>query len=140
METEKTNPTPLEPSPESQAKDAPGAQPAAAVGDEPARPPLTREGILEALRPIVDPEIRLSIVDLGLIYDAAVLAGGKCVEIRMTLTTPMCPYGPMLMTQVQDVANTLPGVQDAKIILVWEPPWDPRTMASEFAKDKLNIW
>lgn len=102
--------------------------------------PLTKDVVFEALRPIIDPEIRLSIVDLGLIYDVHVAGEGKFVEIRMTLTTPMCPYGPMLMTQVQDVANTLPGVQDAKIVLVWEPPWDPRTMASDFAKDKLNIW
>ena len=103
-------------------------------------PLLTREVIFEALRPVVDPEIRLSIVDLGLVYDAIVAREGKFVEIKMTLTTPMCPYGPMLMTQVQDVVNTLPGVEDAKIPLVWEPPWDPKTMASDYAKDKLNIW
>ena len=105
-----------------------------------AAPKLTSEGILEALRPIIDPEIRLSIVDLGLIYGVHVSSDSRHVEIKMTLTTPMCPYGPMIMTQVQDVANTLPGVQDARITLVWEPPWDPKTMASDDAKDKLNIW
>ncbi|MBI4603999.1 MAG: metal-sulfur cluster assembly factor [Planctomycetes bacterium] len=90
--------------------------------------------------PIVDPEIRIGIVDLGLIYDVVFSNVGKAVEIKMTLTTPMCPYGPMLLTQVQDVANTLPGVEDARVTLVWDPPWDPRTMASDFAKDRLNIW
>ena len=103
-------------------------------------PKLTKEEVLEALKPIVDPEIRIGIVDLGLIYDVLVKNEGKSVEVKMTLTTPMCPYGPMLMTQVEDVANTMPGVENAKITLVWEPPWDPRTMASDYAKDKLNIW
>ena len=103
-------------------------------------PPLTKESVLECLRPVIDPEIRLSIVDLGLIYDVILSNEGKSCEIKLTLTTPMCPYGPMLMTQVQDVANTLPGVEDARVTLVWEPPWDPRTMASDYAKDKLNIW
>jgi len=131
MQTEQSNPTNVPPAPEAPAGAVPGA---------PEGIPLTKEVVLEALRPVIDPEIRLSIVDLGLIYDVHVSGDSKWVEIKMTLTTPMCPYGPMLMTQVQDVANTLPGVQNAKITLVWEPPWDPRTMASDYAKDKLNIW
>jgi metal-sulfur cluster biosynthetic enzyme len=101
---------------------------------------LTKEDVYEALKPIIDPEIRLSIVDLGLIYDAHLWNEGKGVEVKMTLTTPMCPYGPMLMTQVQDAVNVLPGVDDGKVTLVWEPPWDPKTMASDHAKDKMNIW
>ena len=63
---------------------------------------------------------------------------GKGLEVKMTLTTPMCPYGPMLLSQVQELANSMPNVQDAKVTLVWEPPWDPKTMASDYAKDKLN--
>ena len=43
-------------------------------------------------------------------------------------------------SEVQDVVNTLPGVEDGKVTLVWEPPWDPKTMASDYAKDKMNIW
>ena len=101
---------------------------------------ITKEGVLEALKPIVDPEIRLGIVDLGLVYDVLVRNEGKGIEIKMTLTTPMCPYGPMILSQVQEVANSMPGVEDAKITLVWEPPWDPRTMATEEVRDKLNIW
>ncbi|HZN59559.1 MAG TPA: metal-sulfur cluster assembly factor [Planctomycetota bacterium] len=134
-------------SPSSEAPASPGASappptggPDAPAGEQTSAHPFTREDIFEALRPIVDPEIRLSIVDLGLVYDAKVANEGKYVEVKMTLTTPMCPYGPMLLTQVQDVVNTLPGVEDAKVTLIWEPPWDPRTMASEYAKDKLNIW
>jgi metal-sulfur cluster biosynthetic enzyme len=125
------------------ASSPPLAVPAPAAGEEKEYEdfsPLTKESVLESLRPVIDPEIRLSIVDLGLIYDVILSNEGKSCEIKLTLTTPMCPYGPMLLTQVQDVANTLPGVEDARVTLVWEPPWDPRTMASDHAKDKLNIW
>ena len=101
---------------------------------------LTKEAVLESLKPIVDPEIRLGIVDLGLIYDVLVENEGKKLEVKMTLTTPMCPYGPMLVGQVQDVINTMPGVEEGKVILVWNPPWDPRTMATDDVKDKLNLW
>jgi len=101
---------------------------------------LTKEQVLDALKPVVDPEIRLGIVDLGLIYGVDFENDGKKLVVRMTLTSPMCPYGPMLMGQVQDVINCFPGVEEAKVELVWEPPWDPRTMASDEAKDVLKIW
>ena len=101
---------------------------------------LTKEAVLESLKPIVDPEIRLGIVDLGLIYDVLVENEGKKLEVKMTLTTPMCPYGPMLVGQVQEVINGMPGVEEANVTLVWNPPWDPRTMATDDVKDKLNLW
>lgn len=101
---------------------------------------LTKEGVLESLKVVVDPEIRLGIVDLGLIYDVLVENEGKQLEVKMTLTTPMCPYGPMLVGQVQEIINTMPGVEEAKVTLVWNPPWDPRTMATDDVKDKLNLW
>jgi metal-sulfur cluster biosynthetic enzyme len=100
----------------------------------------TKEDILSSLRHVVDPEIRIGIVDLGLIYDVLVEDGGKKIDVQMTLTTPMCPYGPMILTQVQDVLNATPGVEEGKVSLVWEPPWNPKTMASEAARLKLNIW
>lgn len=101
---------------------------------------LTKEQVLEALKPIVDPEIRLSIIDLGLVYGVDFENEGKKLVVRMTLTSPMCPYGPMLMGQVQDVINCFPGLEEASVQLVWEPPWDPRIMASDEAKDILRIW
>jgi metal-sulfur cluster biosynthetic enzyme len=101
---------------------------------------ITRESILESLKPIVDPEIRIGIVDLGLIYDVLVEEGGKKVEVKMTLTTPMCPYGPMILTQVKDVVDATPGIEESKVTVLWDPPWDPRTMASEAARLKLQIW
>jgi metal-sulfur cluster biosynthetic enzyme len=101
---------------------------------------LTKEAVLESLKPIVDPEIRLGIVDLGLIYDVLVENDGKKLEVKMTLTTPMCPYGPMLVGQVQEIIKTMPGIEEGIVTLVWNPPWDPRTMATDNVKDKLNLW
>jgi metal-sulfur cluster biosynthetic enzyme len=101
---------------------------------------LTSEQVIEALKPIMDPEIHLGIVDLGLVYGADFEDEGKKLTVRMTLTSPMCPYGPMLLSQVQDVISCLPGISEAKVALVWDPPWNPREMASDEAKDALNIW
>ena len=101
---------------------------------------LTKEDILDALQSVVDPEIGLGIVELGLVYDVAVEDEGKKLQVKMTLTTPMCPYGPMLVGQVEEVLKATPGVEAVDVALVWDPPWDPRTMASDEAKDKLMIW
>jgi metal-sulfur cluster biosynthetic enzyme len=101
---------------------------------------LSKEEVLEKLKPVVDPEMQIGIVDLGLIYDAIVGNEGKSVEVKMTLTTPMCPYGPMLVGQVRDLLGAIPGVEECRVDLVWDPPWDPRTMASDEAKDQLMIW
>ena len=99
----------------------------------------TREDVYNALRPITDPEIRLGIVDLGLIYDVSVEDDGQ-VRVRMTLTTPACPYGETLLNMVHKAAQALPGVTAVEVSLVWDPPWDPKEMASDEAKDVLGIW
>jgi len=99
----------------------------------------TKDQLYEALMPIQDPEIRIGVVDLGLIYDIEVTNTGAAT-VKMTLTTPACPYGEMLVSQVQKTVEEFPGVTDAKVDLVWEPMWDPREMASDFAKDQLGIW
>ena len=101
---------------------------------------ITKEAVLELLRPIMDPEIQIGIVDLGLIYDVSIGNEGKKVEVKMTLTALGCPYGPMLLAQVEDAIRLLPGVEETNVSLVWDPPWDPRTMASDEAKDQLMIW
>ena len=80
-----------------------------------------------------------------MIYDVEVSEhkekpGQANVVVKMTLTTPACPYGEMLIAQAQKAVTDFPNVHDAKIDLVWEPPWDPREMASDFAKDQLGIW
>ena len=102
--------------------------------------PVTRDMVFEALKPIEDPEIHLGIVDLGLVYGADVAKEGKEVTVSMTLTSPACPYGPMIIDQVRAVAKKLPGVERAEVLVVWEPAWDPRTMAADHVKDILGIW
>ena len=100
----------------------------------------TRETVIEALRPIHDPELMVSIVDLGLVYDAVVSDDGKKVEVSMTLTSPGCPIGPELMAAVDHTARLVPGIEEVQVRLVWEPPWDPTKMASDAAKEQLGIW
>ena len=102
-------------------------------------PVPTKEAIIEALRPVQDPEIRIGVVDLGLIYDADVSDEGEVV-IKMTLTTPACPYGEMLLSQVHRAAEEMDGVTKVQVVLVWEPVWNPEEMASDLAKDQLGIW
>ena len=99
----------------------------------------TREEIFDALRPVQDPEIRIGIVDLGLIYDVDIDDSGA-VKVKMTLTTPGCPYGEMLMIGAHRAVEELEGVTEVEIILVWDPVWDPEEMCSDLAKDHLGIW
>jgi metal-sulfur cluster biosynthetic enzyme len=101
---------------------------------------LTPEFVREALKPVVDPEIFISIVDLGLIRDVVVAEGGAKVRVVMTLTTPFCPEGPMIVEQVKQIVASLPGVQESEVELVWSPPWDPRKEASDEVKAELGIW
>ncbi len=100
---------------------------------------LTRELIIEKLKPIEDPEINISVVDLGLIYDVAIFEGEN-VEITMTLTTPACPYGPILVSQVEEAIKNIEGVKKVTVYTVWDPPWNPVEMASDYAKDELGLW
>lgn len=100
--------------------------------------PPTEEEIRIALRPIQDPEIHLGILDLGLIYGVQSEPNGT-VRVRMTLTSPACPVGPLLQAQVHSAVLKLPGVKEVKVELVWNPPWDPRTMASDEIKMELGL-
>src|SRR3989338_7719068 len=93
--------------------------------------------VIEALRTIFDPEIPVNIYDLGLVYDVKVDAAGA-VEIRMTLTSPQCPVAQSLPAEVQAKVKEVPGVTEAKVDVVWEPPWDPAKM-SEAAKLQLGM-
>jgi len=98
-----------------------------------------RDNIVEALRPIQDPEIRIGIIDLGLIYDIDV-GDNNDVRIKMTLTTPACPYGEMLLGMAHRAAEKVEGVRSVEVVTVWDPPWDPKEMCSDLAKDQLGIW
>ncbi|MFH1176305.1 MAG: metal-sulfur cluster assembly factor [Acidobacteriota bacterium] len=100
---------------------------------------LTVELVREALRPIQDPEIAYSILELGLIRGIEITAEGA-VKVTMTLTTPFCPEGPLIMAAVESAVRGLPGVTAAAIELQWNPPWDPKKDASEEVKAELGIW
>jgi metal-sulfur cluster biosynthetic enzyme len=101
---------------------------------------LTPESVRDALRPIEDPEIGFSLVDLGLIRAIDVSPDGATVKITMTLTTPFCPEGPFLVEAVKQAAAALPGVTQADVELVWSPPWDPKTEATEDVRAALGFW
>ncbi len=102
---------------------------------------LTEKEILEVLKPIEDPELHLGIVDLGLIYGAEIAEeeGGAVVDLKMTFTSPFCPYGPQLKASILQTIETLPQVKEAKVNVVFTPVWDPRTMATEECKIALGL-
>lgn len=107
---------------------------------DPARTAPTPEAIVEALRPVEDPEIGISIVDLGLLRGVEVEDETGKVLVTMTLTSPMCPLGPQIMAAVKSAAAAVPGVGEAGVQLVWSPPWDPRLDATDDVKAELGIW
>ena len=98
----------------------------------------TDEELLEKIREVKDPEIDQSIVDLGLVYDVEWDDG--TVNVKMTLTSPGCPLGPVIRGGVYAKVKSLPGVEDVDVEIVWSPPWDPKTMASDDVKMALGIW
>jgi metal-sulfur cluster biosynthetic enzyme len=101
----------------------------------------TEHEIMSALRAVYDPELGISIVDLGLVYGVNPIEEENKVIVDMTLTTPACPLGPMIKTQAHAVlTSNFDAIRDVDINLVWTPRWDPRTMASEEAKAELGIW
>jgi len=99
--------------------------------------PALQEKVLEALKTVRDPEIPVNLVDLGLIYELMVNKDGT-VYVEMTLTTPACPVAGGLPGQVQEAIAAVPGVQDARVKLVWSPPWT-RDRMSEEAKLELGL-
>ena len=108
-----------DPTVETTAAAAPGDRSAAATGGT----ALTPEGIREALKAVVDPEIGLDLVNLGLIYNIRVEENN--IDVEMTLTGPGCPVGPMLQSQVYGVCAGTPGARNVKVDLVWTPRGTP---------------
>jgi FeS assembly SUF system protein len=86
--------------------------------------------VVEALKSIYDPEIPVDIYELGLIYDVAISEDGDAV-VTMTLTTPHCPVAESLPNEVELRVLSVPGIRDAEVKLVWDPPWDPSRMSDE---------
>ena len=84
---------------------------------------LTKEHVIETLKQVYDPEIQVDVWTMGLIYDIKVQ--DKKVHIIMTLTTPMCPYGPMLLEEVKARIKEDTGAEEVQIDITFEPPWQP---------------
>ena len=99
---------------------------------------VNEEMVREALKDVFDPELRMSIMELGLVYDVDI-EDGK-VKVVYTLTTPACPLGPVIDGQIQDILMDMPGVKEVETEMTFSPPWDPRTMASDEVKMQLGIW
>ena len=89
----------------------------------------TYDAIIDALKDIYDPEIPVNIYDLGLIYNVEIDEGH--VVVTMTLTTPHCPVAESMPGEVELRVGSVPGVGDAEVNLVWDPPWSPESMSDE---------
>ena len=98
---------------------------------------VTRESVMKALKGCLDPEIGISVVDMGLIYGVDI--GKDSVHVRMTLTNPGCPMSRMIVKDVEETVKGLDGIKKAEVELVWEPPWSPERM-SEAAKLELGFY
>jgi probable FeS assembly SUF system protein SufT len=115
---------------------APATAPVA-TGDS----PLDEKRIWDQLKTCYDPEIPVNIVDLGLIYDCQITprnGNGALVTVKMTLTAPGCGMGPVLAQEAKAKIEALPGVDEAEVELVWDPPWN-QAMISEVGKMQLGI-
>ena len=88
------------------------------------------ESVIDALKDIYDPEIPVNIYDLGLIYDVEITPEHHA-RVKMTLTTPHCPVAESMPGEVELRVGAVPGIGDAEVELVWDPPWDPQKMSDE---------
>jgi metal-sulfur cluster biosynthetic enzyme len=100
--------------------------------------PVSEERVREALKHVVDPELGINIVDLGLVYDIDVSEGGS-VHIEYTLTTMGCPIGPLIEHQMQSFLAGVPGVNEVDAEMVLRPAWSPEMMSEE-AKAALGYF
>lgn len=96
------------------------------------------DGIVAALKTVYDPEIPADLYELGLIYKVDI-DDRRMVTIDMTLTTPNCPSAAELPGQVENAVAGVSGVREAKVNIVWDPPWDPGRMSDE-ARSALDMW
>ena len=102
---------------------------------------VNEKAVWEAMKTCYDPEIPVNVVDLGLIYSCEISDddnGGSLVAVKMTLTAPGCGMGDMIATEVKQKIEVIPVASEAKVELVWDPPWTKDKM-SEAAKLELNL-
>jgi len=99
---------------------------------------ITKENVLTQLKSVIDPELNVNIVDLGLIYSININEKKGSVDIKMTLTSPGCPLSSVFDEWVRDTVFKIKGVKNVTIDLVWEPAWTPDRISDE-AKEQLGI-
>lgn len=99
---------------------------------------ITKEKILQELKTVIDPELNINIVDLGLIYDIGIDESKGEIVVTMTLTTPGCPLSMVFEEWVPEAVKKVEGVKDVRMNLVWEPAWSPDKLSDE-AKEMLGI-
>lgn len=107
-------------------------------------PAIAEDKVRETLKQVIDPELFVNIVDLGLIYDVGIedvegAEGKSNIKIDMTMTSPACPAGPQLIANAKQVLTSLDEVNEVEVKIVMEPPWTPDRM-TEDAKDQLGIF
>ena len=103
---------------------------------------ISEEAVFEALKNVIDPELFVNIVDLGLIYEVNLSDGEEektDVQIDMTMTSPMCPAGPQLVANSKQVVGKLEGAGEIEVKVVMDPPWTPDKMTDD-ARDQLGIF
>lgn len=104
--------------------------------------PADEKQVWEELKACYDPEIPVNIVDLGLVYDVKLTPlppGNSRVDVKMTLTAMGCGMGPVIAQQARDRLLTVPGVAEADVQIVWDPPWN-QSMVTDAGKKRLGIW
>jgi len=105
----------------------PDQQPAPAAGHDET---LTEEDVYEVLEEVIDPELGLDFVSLGLVYDVSIEKDSE-VYVTFTLTTPACPIGPQVSEQMREFVGDLPGVTAVHPKMIFDPPWSPEMMSEE---------
>ena len=108
-----------------------------AAGDTPTAAAPGEGDLLDALRKVIDPELMINVVDLGLVY--AIVLDGSTAKVEMTLTSPACPAGPQIVQQSKQSLERVPGISTAEIKLVLSPPWTPDRMTDE-ARDQVGFF
>ncbi len=103
--------------------------------------PLSEDAVRESLKQVIDPELFINIIDLGLVYTVVIEPAGEKenLKIEMTMTSPACPAGPQLIGQSKQVLGALPGVGEVEVKVVMTPPWSPDLM-TEDVRDQLGIF
>ena len=103
---------------------------------------VSEDLIREELKKVIDPELFVNIVDLGLVYEVTIQDAEeekKNIKIDMTLTSPMCPAGPQLIAQSKQVVSAIEDVGEVEVKIVLDPPWSPDRMTDD-ARDQLGIF